>query len=155
MQRWGTAPFGVCFCLGSFIPAGTCHPHSSVVAWRGSCVSPPLYSFLAKKAAVSCPGEDAGEGRVVLEEGLIAASAQVSVSARGLLVCCLGTTGMPPSPLGWPHVQGAALPTHRYSLPACWLWPGERLRRPWPLAVSVVVGGCSRTCHQVSLSCAF
>ena len=48
---------------------------------------------------------------MVLEEGLIAASAQVSVSARGLLVCCLGTTGMPPSPLGWPHVQGAALPT--------------------------------------------
>lgn len=69
MQRWDTVPLAVCFRLGSFFRGETCHQCSSQAAWRGPCSLP----------------------RLVLEGGPYTSAAQVSVSARRPLVCCLGT----------------------------------------------------------------
>lgn len=50
--------------------------------------------------------------------------------------------GRPSSPLGRPYLQGSGIPHHKYSGPACWLWSGEGLQRPWSsVTVSAVMGG--------------
>ena len=69
-----------------------------------------LAIFFLVKLATGDPRRQSGEGPVVpktgeacgaLEGGLIRSAAQVSLSARRPLVCCLGTVkGMPPSPPG-------------------------------------------------------